>query len=133
MDYIVINTKITNKEVEEIGMINEQISWIKAKDNKMILNENKVVVSRDEDCPYRYETLKYLKDYKSDMPLIEVDTIDILISMIEMGSTMAILPKKTISRNDKLECMDEITCSAVPIRVYKLKNNNSSFKIDLCH
>lgn len=75
-------------------MINEQISWIKAKDNKMIFNENKVVVSRDEECLYRYETLKYLKDHKSDMSLIEVDTIDILISMIEMGGTMAVLPKK---------------------------------------
>lgn len=116
-------------------MLKEQISWIKVKDNKKMLSENKVVVNRDEECPYRYETLKYLKDRNSDMSIIEVDTIDILISMIEMGGAMAILPKKTIkiiSRNDKLECMDEIVDSTVALRVYKLKSNNTSFKIDSC-
>jgi DNA-binding transcriptional LysR family regulator len=132
IDFMIVNKEINNIEMKEIQIMEEKVFWTKAKGNSNDFYDNKIIVSRDIDCPYRSETLDYLKRNKIDnMSVVEVDTIDVLTSMIENYRAIAILPEKSIALNDKLTAMANLVCNKVMIHVYALKNNTAQFDIEL--
>lgn len=105
---------------------------MKSKKNLKKFEDNKVIVSRDENCPYRLEVLKFLKDNNLGyMSIIEVDTIDMLIDIVEGKEATTILPERTIRLNNKLEKFQNLHCNNVKVYVYKLKTNNMNFGINL--
>ena len=125
VDFLIINKKLINAEFKEVQSISESIYWVKSKENKNIFEKNKIIVSRDKECPYRLETFKYIEKNKiTSMQIIEVDTLDILLELIETNEAVAILPKKNIDSNNKLELINNICCNEVKIYVYTLLSNN---------
>lgn len=133
VDFVIINKKLDNIEFKEVIHVSESLYWTRSKESKIDFKENKIIVSRDKECPYRIETLKYLERNNLEfMPVIEVDTLDILISMIETNKAIAILPEKTIELHNKLEKIKYIDSSEIEIYVYTLLNNSSNFDIELC-
>ncbi|MDR3595655.1 LysR family transcriptional regulator [Clostridium sp.] len=132
IDFMIVNKEVDNIGFKEIKTMEEKVLWTKAKRNNNDFFDNKIIISRDIDCPYRIETLDYLKKNKLDnMTVVEVDTIDILISMIENNKAMAILPERTIALNDKLKAIVNLNCNEVMLHVYALQNNATQFEIEL--
>ena len=133
IDFLIVNRELFDIELEEGDAILESICWVKSKMNKLNFDENKIIVSRDKECPYRIETFKYIKNNKlNDMRIIEVDTMDILIGMIETNEAIAILPKKIIDCNYNIEVVNIVNdFNIIKIHVYKLLNNSNKFNLEL--
>lgn len=130
LDLIVVNRELLYDSFEEVQMITEEIAWLKSKKNLYKFQDNTIVVSRDRHCPYRLATLKFLKQNQLEqMNLMEVDTLDILLTMLENEKIIAIMPEKTLGTNDRLEKMDNLVCEDSKIYLYKLKTNAVQFKL----
>lgn len=129
---LVVNKKIEDIEIKEVSKISETVCWVKSNQNKSKFIENKIIISRDRECPYRLEVLKYLKENSlEDMAIIEVDTMALLVSMIESGTAITVLPKKIIDMNPKLEAIDGMDVRPVDIYVYTLMSNQQSFRLTI--
>lgn len=62
--------------------------------------------------------------------IIEVDTMEILIAMVETNQAKSVLPMKTIL--SRLLVIDTtIRCGPVTLYVYKLFSNSSQIRIEL--
>lgn len=95
------------------------------------ISKSKIVISRDSDCPYRIATLEYIKRHQLSVDLIEVDTMSILIAMIEHSDVMAILPEKVLTLSSKLQTKGELENSWIYIYVYPRKDNIIELPLDI--
>lgn len=81
-----------------------------------------VVINRDKSCPLRKLSLDALKLASSDCPVIEVDTLDIMITLLCSSNCIALLPQKIISDDKRLAA-----CNLLPpdlLHVYLYCNAN---------
>lgn len=63
--------------------------------------------------------------------LIQVDTLDVLISMLEKENVSSILPKKILKNNDKLKKVNTTTeLSPIKILGYTLVTTNQVINLD---
>ena len=63
-----------------------------------------IIVSRDKGCPLRKASFAALTCEKSNMPVIEVDTLDLMLSLLRSINSVALLPQKIMnSENDMVE------------------------------
>ncbi|MEI5995107.1 LysR family transcriptional regulator [Candidatus Enterococcus mansonii] len=132
IDFMIVNKFIATPELKTIQTMKETISWTKAKKNTTDFLNNTIVVSRDTQCPYRIETLDYLKKNNlTDKSIVEVDTLDVILSVLEDNHAIAILPEKTISSTNHLQLINDIVCNPVFIYVYSLSGNKLTFPLDL--
>lgn len=132
IDFIITNKKLDNLEFKEVKFMDEKIFWAKSKNNKKEFLENKIIISRDIECPYRKETLNYLNENNlKNISIVEVDTIDILIMILQKNEAIAILPEAIIVSNDELEAVINQSYKNVTIRVYSLKSTNIKFEVEL--
>lgn len=132
LDFIIVNKELSYIEFRKVKTIVENIFWAKSKRNKSNFLDNKIIISRDENCPYREESLNYMKKNKLDITkAIEVDTVDVLISMIQRDKAIAVLPEATIALNEGIEVIKTSICNKIEIHVYALKSNTTKFEIEL--
>lgn len=59
IDFMIVNREIPDTDFKKIKTINEKVFWTKAIENNTDFLKNKIIISRDNDCPYRLETLNY--------------------------------------------------------------------------
>ncbi|WP_297632718.1 LysR family transcriptional regulator [uncultured Clostridium sp.] len=131
LDFIFVNKEIDDKDFEKILTFSEKVYWIQSKNNKIDCKRNKVIVSRDVNCPYRIETFKYIEKSKIKIKgIVEVDTIDILIDMVENNEVISILPEKIIDLNNNLKKIEDVTLDRINIYGYKLKSNVKKLNIE---
>lgn len=132
IDLMIVNTENTADDLKEIETKEETIFWAKTETAKPDVADNKIIVSRERNCPYRLETLSYLKRNKLEyLPLIEVDTKALLLSMLETNKAMAILPKKTIASTNKLTAIADNSLNTIVVRAYALKANKRIFNLPI--
>ena len=64
--------------------------------------ETSIIVSRDKSCPLRNATFQALMCNKPDMPVIEVDTVDLMLSLLHSINSIALLPEKIMNSDNNL-------------------------------
>lgn len=64
--------------------------------------ETSIIVSRDKSCPLRTATFRELPYNKSVMPVIEVDTLDLMLSLLRSINSIALLPEKIMNSENNL-------------------------------
>ncbi|MFD1901548.1 LysR family transcriptional regulator [Enterococcus termitis] len=126
LDVMIVNTAVNDSELKELHHWHESIAWTTAIENQETLLNNTILISRDPMCPYRKATLDYLADHQiTTEAVIEVDTLDIMLSMLESNKTVALLPQKTIAAHEKLRSLTAPPFSQVSIYAYGLKSATS--------
>ncbi len=132
IDFILVNKKINDQKLKEVQRIKEKLVWTQAKRNNTELFENKILISREKDCPYRNATLEILKKQNQiEASVIEIDTLDIMVTMLEMNKAVAILPKKLVDSNEKLQVLPNQVQKQGMIYVYTTQEMalNKGFKL----
>ncbi|MDF2889192.1 MAG: bacterial regulatory helix-turn-helix, lysR family protein [Lacrimispora sp.] len=119
--YDVIITHIV--QTPEQGIFQTQtcqpLSWVAS--SNLDLNPEEilpVIVSRDKLCPLRHLTLQALNQEKSPAPLIEVDTLDLMISLLSSTRTMALLPEELIIIEKQLKVLPSPPPMILPVYGY---------------
>lgn len=77
-----------------------------------------VIVSRDKLCPLRHLTLQALNQEKNEVSLIEVDTLDLMISLLSSTRTIALLPEELIKREKHLKILPSLSPVILPVYGY---------------
>lgn len=117
---LIINQKMDSLHDDLHGTIFEPISWIGLQSSHHIKIHNPIVVSRDKDCPYRQATLAYIKTY-ADLKtahIIEVDNLEALIHIVEMGKAIAIMPQQITKIYPHIQCLESHTLHNVTLYIY---------------
>ena len=125
IDVVLINKEWQDSKMELLHSFHEKIGWLGSKEMK--LNDFKntsVLVNRDKECPYRKATLDFLLKVRSNWKVIEIDSLDLILSMLECGKGIAILPKKMCTNKIIEHYVKGLTLEDVKIYLYKKKDNN---------
>ncbi|NNU78080.1 LysR family transcriptional regulator [Clostridium estertheticum] len=125
VDVVLINKEWQNSKIELLHSFNEKIGWLGSKEIKLNNFKNiSVLVNRDKDCPYRKATLSFLEKVKNNWNVIEVDSLDLILSMLEYGEGIAILPPKMCTNKIIEHYVEGLTLEDVKIYLYKKSDNN---------
>lgn len=118
LDILISNQELPCDGLQQI--YHEKLAWAGGIEDQQPILQNPVVVSRSRDCPYRKATNKYLREHASleTQHIIEVDTLDALLSVLESGEANAILPIRLIRENSHLAIKDDYQLPDVNIYVY---------------
>ena len=132
IDLLIINREIDDDSLKENFSFNEEICWVQSKESEFKIENHPIVINRDSECPYRKATLAYIKANQMESTrLIQVDTLDVLISMLEKENVSSILPKKILKNNDKLKKVNTKTeLSPIKILGYTLVTTNQVINLD---
>lgn len=102
-DIVITHTRIDFEKEILSHTKSEPLSWAQAKKSRHNTDVNpSVIVSRDRDCPLRNATFKYLASISAGMPVIEVDTLDLMLSLLRSVDSIALLPQKLINNDNEL-------------------------------
>lgn len=97
----------------------ESLLWTASSSLDMLPEEVlPVIVSRDKLCPLRHLTLQVLNQRKSELSLIEVDTLDLMISLLSSTRTIALLPEKLIKEEKRLKALPFLSPVILPVYGY---------------
>lgn len=131
IDVVLINREWQDSKIELLYSFNEKIGWLGSKEIKLSYFKNVyVLVNRDKECPYRKATFNFLEKVKNNWKVIEIDSLDLILSMLECGKGMAILPQKMCTNKIIEHHMKGLTLEDVKIYLYKKKDNNKVLNID---
>ncbi|MCM3023826.1 LysR family transcriptional regulator [Heyndrickxia ginsengihumi] len=129
LDIIFINRDLQENEFELVHTFHEKISWLGAKNIGFSdFRHMTAFVSRDADCPYRKATLHFLQKRKRHWKVVEIDSLELILSMIKNCKGMAILPTKMCSDNIIEYPVKQTSLDDVKINIYK--QNNRIFHLD---
>ena len=116
---IITHTRlIPEKGVFEIRN-SESLIWTGSSSFNFTSPENSpVIVSRDKLCPLRILTFQLLNQGKNKISIIEVDTLDLMISLLLSTRALALLPETLIKENHRLEALSSLTPTSLPVYGY---------------
>ncbi|MDW2796107.1 LysR family transcriptional regulator [Clostridium boliviensis] len=77
-----------------------------------------VIVSRDKLCPLRHLTLQLFNQERKEKSLIEVDTLDLMISLLSATRTIALLPEELIKGEKQLKALPFLSPVTLPVYGY---------------
>ncbi len=124
IDVVVINRELKDYKIELLQSFSEKIAWLGSKEMKLDIFKNiTVLVNRDNECPYRKATLNFLQEVKNSWEVIEIDSLDLILSLLECGKGMAILPQKMCTNKIMQQYIQGLTLENVKIYLYKNKDN----------
>lgn len=130
LDFIILNREITDGKLKKVSVFEEEIAWLVSNHYSSEWGEKPVLISRDKACPYRKATLDYLAQQKEkNVQLIELDTLDILVSMVEENQALAVLPKIVLKSNPHLQELTLNNFDNVPLVVYQLMSNRKEYEL----
>lgn len=131
IDVVLINRKWQDNKMELLQSFHEKIAWLGSKEIQLNYLKNiSVLVNRDEECPYRKATLNFLHEVKSSWEVIEIDSLDLILSMLESGKGIAILPQKMCANKIIEHYVQGMTLEDIKIYLYKMKDNNKVNNLD---
>lgn len=118
-DIIITHTKL-DSSIDPIRFEKtEHLLWAssinyKNKDHECI----NIIVNRDKQCPLRRLSLETTHSLNSSYSLIEVDTLDLMLSIINTSNCIALLPQKLIENEIGLMPYDLLPLQMLPVFLY---------------
>ncbi|WP_458122054.1 LysR family transcriptional regulator [Paenibacillus sp. Z6-24] len=105
LDVILVNRELPDEQLECGFMLEDRIAWMAACNlTGQPDSQLPIIVVRDPECPYQQSALKYVKDNNACRKILEADTLDIVLSTVENGQAVALLPSTLAS--EKLKRLD---------------------------
>lgn len=118
LDAILLNRPFEAKELKTIFSYNEIIGWLTTNDlaSSQDIANYPILVNRDKSCPYRKATLDFLKQKGiENYKLIEYDILEPILTAIENGLGIAILPIRL--KTETMICATNISTELEPIKI----------------
>ncbi|NNJ31691.1 LysR family transcriptional regulator [Lacrimispora defluvii] len=104
----------------------EVLLWAASSSLKMYPEEVlPVIVSRDKLCPLRHLTLQTLNQGKNELSLIEVDTLDLMITLLSSNRAIALLPEKLLKQERRLKVVPSLSPVTLPVYGYCRKRTEA--------
>ena len=91
VDLVITNQNWQDAGIKKMYSFTEEIGWIGSKTSDFSTCQ-RILINQSKTCPYREATLNFLKKNQTAKQMIELDSLDTMLSMIESGNGMAILP-----------------------------------------
>jgi DNA-binding transcriptional LysR family regulator len=127
-DIIITHTRIDFDREVLCYSKSEQLCWARDKRIKNLEEPNlSLIVSRDKSCPLRNASFQFLASIDHAMPVIEVDTLDLMLSLLRSVNSIALLPQKIIDYESNLGKFTEY--SPTSLTVYFYCNNEDEFQL----
>jgi len=127
-DLIITHTKLETEANIICYEKSENLLWASSADfAKPEDNEINIVINRDKSCPLRNLSIEAVKLAPSGYHIIEVDTLDLMITLLCTSNCIALLPQKIISDDKRL-----VSCDLLPtdiLHVFLYCNSNIDSKI----
>ncbi len=125
-DIIITHTRMNAKKVAICYDKTELLLWTQS---KKFVNSNdekpSIIVSRDKSCPLRKASLHTLTQHKLDLPIIEVDTIDIMLTLVHSINSLVLLPQKIVSAEKDLVEFSKLRAIPLKVFIYCYRKENS--------
>lgn len=127
-DIIITHTKIDFGREIFCYSKSELLCWAQDKKTNSPAKPNiSLIVSRDKNCPLRNASFQHLASKNLTMPVIEVDTLDLMLSLLHSVNSIALLPHKIIDNESNLAKSMEFDPTSLTVYVYC--NNEEEFML----
>lgn len=118
-DMILTHTKLESSSNAIRFEKTENLLWASSanftkEDNKII----NLVINRDKLCPLRKLSLEAMHSLNSKFAIIEVDTLDLMLSLVTTSNCIALLPQKLIEKDMGLITSDLLPPSLLEVYLY---------------
>jgi hypothetical protein len=78
----------------------EDLSWASSITfSNPVNDEINIVINRDKHCPLRNLSIEATQSLCSGYRLVEVDTLDLMLSLLQTSNCIALLPQRLIDNN----------------------------------
>lgn len=124
VDLVLINKEWHDASIENIYSFTEKVGWLGAKDSNFD-DCSTILINQNKTCPYRLATLRFLKKYKTTKQILEIESLDVMLTIIELGKGMAILPLPLCSNNIVEYERSNSSFDKIKINIYAAKINQS--------
>lgn len=130
---IVISHTVINGAKENLHLSRtEELVWTQSENSKNNTEEERsIIVNRDRDCPLRKISLELLAFSGSGMKVIEVDTLDLMLSLLHSINSIALLPRIMAGKENGLSEFTEFPPESLAIHIYCNKNKDFLLMQDL--
>lgn len=110
----------------------EPLLWTKSTHSSIDGGEKlNIIMNRDKQCPLRAYTLETISKNHINASLVEVDTLDLMLSLLYSSNCIALLPKRLISLDKQLDTFTQLPDLTLNIYIYYRSNIEKNIFTDL--
>ncbi|BCJ98794.1 LysR family transcriptional regulator [Anaerocolumna chitinilytica] len=132
-DIIITHTKINAaKEFLQLSRT-EELVWVQFENRINSPEKPSLIINRDKDCPLRKASLQTIESYAPDMNVIEVDTLDLMLSLLHSINSIALLPKIMTDKENGLTEFRDFPPEPLTTHIYCSNNKNFLLIRDILH
>jgi len=128
-----LDAVLLNREPEQTNRLEkvfeavEPVAWmVGGKVHESVASELPLLASRDVRCPYRLQTLEQSKRCDPPRRLIEADTLESLVTIVESGHGLALLPIALRTPSMRVIRLPEFRAEKVRIACYRQHSPSAS-------
>lgn len=97
----------------------EKLLWASSEGFKHDANQSlNIVINRDKQCPLRALTIKTIPSLHTSVSYIEVDTLDLMLTLINTSNCVALLPQGIIEEDRRLKALAHFPPMSLNIFMY---------------
>lgn len=130
-DIILTHTKLESSSNAIRFEKSENLLWASSanftKEDSKIVN---IVINRDKLCPLRKLSIEATHSLNSNFALVEVDTLDLMLSLVNTSNCIALLPQKLIENDMGLIPYDLLPPRILEIFLYSYQDIDMKILID---
>lgn len=125
-DLILTHTKMLPDKNNLCYIKTETLKWITSSSfSNDLITERNVIVTREKSCPLRNLSLEVLKFANFPYRLIEIDTLDLMLSFLHNSNSIALLPESFCHTDKDLSEYSSLPSKTMEIYLYCNENFKS--------
>lgn len=109
----------------------EALLWATSKEQSDTSQAPNILMSRDKHCPLRELTKEMIKSLKLNYCIVEVDTLDLMLSFLCTTNCIALLPEKIIKEDKRLSIFDSLPPMSLEVFLYCHLSLDLSKQLDI--
>ncbi len=122
-DIIITHTRVGFVDHNINYQSTERLLWASSSNYKSDINNSiNVVINRDKQCPLRSLTMEAATSFPRKVSYIEVDTLDLMLSLIYTTNCIALLPDKIILDDTRLCVLEQLPPLSLEVFMYCQKD-----------
>ncbi len=97
----------------------ENLMWTSSESFKNDINKAiNIIINRDKHCPLRALTIETIHSLQLSVSFVEVDTLDLMLSLIYTSNCIALLPQKLVEEDLRLKALEHLPPLSLDIFMY---------------
>lgn len=118
-DIIITHTESDLFNDKDRYWLTEKLHWACSESFKYDIHQTlNIVINREKQCPLRALTVETVPSLQSKVSYIEVDTLDLMLSLINTSNCIALLPQRLIEEDTRLRVLEDLSPMSLDIFMY---------------